>query len=84
MLSAFERKLAMEDRATYSYGLARLNDTLRGEGPRGAVFELARDADRDPVVVDLGAAPKLGDLRHEVRDLIGQLLNADLPPRSLS
>ncbi|WP_029349582.1 hypothetical protein [Bosea sp. 117] len=32
MLKAFERKLAVEDRATYAAALSRMNDTLRGEG----------------------------------------------------
>ena len=84
MLRAFERKLAVEDRETYHRALGRMNDTLPGEGPKGAVLELARETDRDAVIIDLGAAPELGELRREAHRLIEGLLERRLPPRSLA
>ena len=84
MLKAFERKLAVEDRDTYDTALTRMNETLRGEGPRGATVELGLDEDRDVRIADLGKAPMLGEVRRETNRLIGQLLESRLPPRSLA
>ncbi len=80
MLSAFERKLAVEDRNTYDKALERMDRTLRGEGPRGAVFERARDEDRAAIRIDLSQAPDLRELRDQISHLIGQLMESRLPP----
>ena len=84
MLKAFERKLAIEDRETYDIALKRMNETLRGEGPRGAIVELGLDEDREARIADLAHAPELGQVRRETNRLIGQLLESRLPPRSLA
>ncbi|MDR3525574.1 MAG: hypothetical protein P4L66_15900 [Acetobacteraceae bacterium] len=81
MLAAFERKLAMEDRATYHKALARMNEALDSDGPQGAVFELVREQERTPIVVDLGDAPELGELRDEIGLLITRLLESRFSPR---
>lgn len=82
MLKAFERKLAVEDRATYDIALGRLNDALLGEAPRGAEVELGLDEDREARFIDLALAPDLSEVRQMSNDLIGQLIESGLRPRS--
>lgn len=82
MLKAFERKLAVEDRATYDTALSRLNDTIRGEALRGAEVELGLDEDREARFIDLALAPDLSEARQMNSDLVGQLIESGLRPRS--
>jgi hypothetical protein len=81
MLRAFERWLAIRDRATYSAALGRLDGVLRGRGPRGAMVEIAAEEGRAAELVDLGRAPELGELRHDVRRLVDRLIGDGRPPR---
>ena len=83
LLKAFERKMSVEDQATYYLALEQLNRSLDGDGPRGAVVELTMEQGRDPIVVSLSDAPDLADVRFQTRELIGQLAESGGTPETL-
>lgn len=74
MLEALSRKLAVEDRTTYDAALARMNDTLRGEGPRSATVETV-----DGQLISLAEAPDLSRVREELDRLFVQILEPPPP-----
>src|ERR1700761_880305 len=71
MLQAFGRKLAIEDRATYRLAMDGIWKHTRGRGPEGA---MVIGVDSEPPSASLSSAPELGEVRADLRVLIGQLL----------
>lgn len=69
MLRAFERKLAIEDRATFNDAMGRLAENLDGRGPDRVTYEIAEDDDRESLSVDLSRAAPLGELRDRIARL---------------
>jgi hypothetical protein len=84
MLEALDRKMAVEDKATYDAAIRSLNRSTAGEGPRAALVELARDQEIDAVKVDLSGAPDLRETRMMLRRLIGQLRESRPLPGGLA
>lgn len=84
MLEALDRKMAIEDRATFDAAMESLNRSTAGEGPRAALVELARDQEVDAVKVDLSGAPDLRETRMMLRRLIGQLRESRPLPGDLA
>jgi hypothetical protein len=74
MLEALDRKLAVEDRATYDAALGRINRTVRDGGLSNAIVETA-----DGRLVSLSEAPDLSHVREDLQRLIGQILEAPPP-----
>lgn len=72
MLSAFERFMAVRDRATLQSSLARIN-ALGIEGRVVAVNVLLTSGEGEGEVVNLVKAPDLSEIRAQVRQLIRQL-----------
>jgi hypothetical protein len=80
MLRAFDRYLAVRDRATYDQALERIGTRVRGGRPHEATV---LPVNPDGPEIELGAVPHLGGLRSDLRNLIGQLLEAP-PPGGLA
>jgi hypothetical protein len=82
MLRAFERHMAVRDRATYRDAMARIGRSVEGVGPeRAVVVPLAGDVNE--LEVDLSRAPELSPLRADVRRLSEALEAAGSgPPRA--
>lgn len=72
MLAAFERFLAVRDRATLRSSLERIN-ALAIKGRVAAVEVLLTPGDGEGKVVNLAGAPELSEMRTQVRQLIRQL-----------
>ncbi len=77
MLSAFQRHLAIQDKATYDKSMSRISEYLpRGRRPEGAMIELSPEMRRLhdlPDVLPLSRAPDLGEVRSRVNVLIDAL-----------
>lgn len=72
MLRAFDRHLAIYDRTTFHLALDRINEVTVGERLEGAVFiPTSEEGEGEPH--SLGSAPELGELRDDVKRLIGEL-----------
>ncbi|WP_312218204.1 hypothetical protein [Sphingobium yanoikuyae] len=72
LLEAFERHLAINDRAVVEASLDRINDFLIGEDRvKRAVCEIPGDGGSR--FIDLAEAPDLSELRQELRVLLNQL-----------
>jgi hypothetical protein len=78
MLNGFERFLAIQDRQTYEKAMARMANTLGGEGPKAA--SVIQTTDGEPREYFLYEAPDLREVRNDVLTLIGRLLDGDLRP----
>ena len=73
MLKAFERSLAVQDRATYVEAFQLLNDALpTDQSPQGA-FVVPTPGSRDVAPIDLSHAPELGDLRDRLLVLAARI-----------
>lgn len=72
MLSAFERFMAVRDRATLQSSLKRIN-ALEIEGRVGSVNVSLTPGEGEGEVVDLAGAPDLSEIRAQVRQFIRQL-----------
>lgn len=78
MLKAFERHVAIQDRAMYKLALQRIKDNLEGPAPEDAVVVLTQD--KTIREVHLSGAPNLEDLRKDLETLSLSLLSPDLRP----
>lgn len=72
MLSSFGRVLAVQDRRTFEASLKTINESVSESEIAGA--EILAPIAADPTEkTNLGAAPDLGPLRMELRQLIAEL-----------
>lgn len=72
MLAAFERFMAVRDRATLRLSLDRIN-VLATEGRVEEAEVLLTPGEEEGVAVDLARAPELSEIRAQVRQLVRQL-----------
>jgi hypothetical protein len=78
MLKAFDRWLAVRDGATGAGAIARINEVLTDGRMEDAVV-MATDEVGDGSATSLRQAPVLESVRHDLRNLIGKLIEQ---PRS--
>lgn len=79
MLEAFERHLAIRDRATYEFAIGGIRDSVQGPAPERITVIFTADADEGSEI-SLHDAPDLEGVRTNVRDLIRRLRDGDLRP----
>ena len=79
MLRAFDRHLAIYDRATFDSALGRINDVVNEGRIEDAVFiPMSEEGEGEPH--SLRSAPELGAVRDAVAGLIEQLSEESDPP----
>jgi len=85
MLEAFDRFLAIQDRATFMDAMQRLRQHSEGEGPSRVVVIPSGEDEASRVFINLAEAPNLSDIRGPLADLIRQIQNPDgfEPPSSI-
>ena len=80
MLRAFDRHLAICDRATFDLAFERINEVVKVGRIEDAVFiPTSEEGEGEPR--SLRTAPELGAVREAVKRLIEQLLEERDPPR---
>ena len=73
MLEAFERFLAVQDRAIYVDAMRRMQTDSDTAGPLTATVLLNAERGEAPVEISLAEAPDLTDLRRSIASLIERL-----------
>lgn len=76
MLQALDRKMSLQSRETFDKAMTNLHEAIDGEPPQFALVELPREEGWKDDKVNLGNAPDLGDVRRNLSQLIGQLLES--------
>lgn len=77
MLQAFERRLALFDRAVLDKANARIRDALNGDWPGRVLVELAREDRRARPVFDLAEMPDLSRTRGLIQELLLDIARDD-------
>lgn len=77
MLQAFERRLALFDRAVLDNANARIRDALNGDWPGRVLVELAREDRRARPVFDLAEMPDLSRTRGLIQELLLDIARDD-------
>ncbi|HEX5182009.1 MAG TPA: hypothetical protein VFW19_02535 [Allosphingosinicella sp.] len=72
MLQAFDRFVAIQDRALLTRSLATIQRGVRSDGPQRVVVALADDDGAREI--DLADAPDFADVREGINNVIGRLL----------